>query len=163
MSSCSENLDFEQFDAGVMDVKPVQCGSIKKGDYMMLKKRPCKVIDYTTSKPGKHGSAKANITGIDIFTGKKYEDAFPTSATVYVPIVKKTELEVADIDEEGFVSLILADNSLKEDLKLPTDATLHDELLNIWEKNNDQAQVFFTVISACGEEKAIAGRVKEIF
>lgn len=37
------------------------------------------------------------------------------------PVVKKCELEVADIDEEGFVSLILPNNSLKEDLKLPSE------------------------------------------
>ena len=36
-----------------------------------LKEKPCKIIDITTSKTGKHGHAKANITGIDIFTGKK--------------------------------------------------------------------------------------------
>ena len=36
-----------------------------------LKEKPCKIIEITTSKTGKHGHAKANITGIDIFTGKK--------------------------------------------------------------------------------------------
>ena len=38
----------------------------------MLKGFPCKVIEYITSKTGKHGHAKAKITGLDIFTGKKY-------------------------------------------------------------------------------------------
>jgi translation initiation factor 5A len=36
-----------------------------------------------------------------------------------IPNVTKVEYEVADIDEDGFVSLILEDGSLKEDLKLP--------------------------------------------
>jgi len=87
----------------------------------MLKGFPCKVSDYSTAKPGKHGSAKASIVGIDIFTGKKYEDSMPTSSTVYVPTVNKLEFEVADIAEDGFVSLIMDDGSLKEDLKLPTE------------------------------------------
>ena len=38
----------------------------------MLKGYPCKVTDYSTAKPGKHGSAKATIVGTDIFTGKKH-------------------------------------------------------------------------------------------
>jgi len=40
----------------------------------MLKGFPCKVVDYSTSKAGKHGHAKATIVGVDIFTGnyKKY-------------------------------------------------------------------------------------------
>ena len=87
----------------------------------MLKGHPCKVTDYSTAKPGKHGSAKANIIGVDIFTGKKYEDAYPTSHTVHVPIVNKTEYEVADINDSDFVSLLLMDFTLKQDLKLPSD------------------------------------------
>jgi translation initiation factor 5A len=51
----------------------------------MLKGFPCKVTDFSTAKPGKHGAAKAAIVGHDIFTNKKYEDTAPTSATLYVP------------------------------------------------------------------------------
>ena len=35
---------------------------------MMIKGHPCKVVDVSHAKPGKHGAAKANIVGIDIFT-----------------------------------------------------------------------------------------------
>ncbi len=38
----------------------------------MLKGYPCKINEYSTAKPGKHGSAKATIVGNDIFTNKKY-------------------------------------------------------------------------------------------
>ena len=55
----------------------------------MIKDHPCKVTEYSTAKPGKHGSAKATIVGVDIFTAKKYEDSCPTSATVRVPVVSK--------------------------------------------------------------------------
>ena len=57
----------------------------------MLKGFPCKVTDYSTAKPGKHGSAKASIVWIDIFTNKKYEDTCPTSANVLIPTVTKQE------------------------------------------------------------------------
>ena len=160
--SSSDFEDFEQCDAGAADCVPVQAGSVKKGGYILLKTNPCKVIDYATAKPGKHGAAKVHFVGIDIFTNKKYEDAFPTSATVWVPIVKKVEYEVADLGEDNFVSLILPDSTLKEDLKLPADAELHQELRSCWEENNDNCQVFFTVLSACGEEKIICARTKDL-
>ena len=117
----SDNEEFEKGDSGSTNTVPIQVGSVKKGGYCMLKGFPCKVTDYSTAKPGKHGSAKATIVGIDIFTNKKVEDSAPTGATIRVPIVEKKEYEVADISEDDFVSLILDDGSLKEDLKLPKD------------------------------------------
>jgi translation initiation factor 5A len=90
----------------------------------MIKGFPCKVTDYSTAKPVKLGSSKASIVGVDIFTNKKYEDTCPTSANVLIPTVLKQDYEVADIAEDDFVSLILEDGSLKEDLKLPTDEEL---------------------------------------
>ena len=100
--------DFSKGDAGSSDCTPTSVGSIKKGGLCMLKGHPCKVTDYSTAKPGKHGSAKATIVGKDIFTNKTYEDTAPTGANIGVPITDKNEYEVADIDEDDdFVSIIL--------------------------------------------------------
>lgn len=79
------------------------------------------VVEYSTAKTGKHGAAKASITGIDIFTNKKHEESISTSHSVGVPIVKRTEYTLIDIADDGFVSLMTDDGSTKEDLKLPTD------------------------------------------
>lgn len=81
--------DFEKGDSGASDCVPAQAGDIKKGGYCLLKGFPCKVTEYSTAKPGKHGSAKATIVGIDVFTDKKYEDTAPTSANVSVPNIVK--------------------------------------------------------------------------
>ena len=78
-------------DSGASDVYPMQAGNVKKNGYAMLKGNPCRVIEMTTSKAGKHGHAKATIVGIDIFTGKKHEDSCPTSHNMEIPFVKKSE------------------------------------------------------------------------
>lgn len=157
----SDNEEFQQVESGASDCTPTAAGSVKKGGYCMLKGFPCKVTDYSTAKPGKHGSAKATIVGNDIFTNKKYEDTAPTSATMQVPNVSKLELEVADINADDFVSVILEDGSLKEDLKLPADDEVtYKELKKMWEDAGDK-QVYFTILKACGREKFISGRYKE--
>lgn len=128
----------------------------------MIKGFPCKVIDYSTAKPGKHGSSKATIVGTDIFTNKKYEDACPTSATVLIPTVNKIEYEVADIDEDNFVYLILPNGELKCDLKMPVeDDEIYTELKKFWEESKvKDGQAYFTVQSACKMEKLVSGRLK---
>lgn len=156
-----EENTFEKGDAGSADCTPVSYGDVKKGGYCMLKGFPCKVTEYSTAKPGKHGSAKATIVGIDIFTNKKYEDTAPTGATASMPNVTKEEYEVADIDEDDFVTLVLADGNLKTDLKLPVDdETVYNELKSCWDKNNNDHTVLFTVQRAVGKEKLISARIK---
>eukprot|EP01084_Bolivina_argentea_P220802 374128_1 len=76
---------------------PSTGGAIKKGGFIQIKGHPCKCVDVTTSKTGKHGHAKAKITGIDIFTQKKYELVESTTHAVYVPDVKKEEVEVINV------------------------------------------------------------------
>ncbi len=126
----------------------------------MLKGFPCKVLETAVSKPGKHGSAKIHVTGIDLFTNKKIDDIFSTAGTAWSPVVTKVEYEVADINTDGFVSLIEKDNTLKENIKLPADQDLREMLGKCWEENNNDCQVYFTLIAACGQYKFIACRTK---
>lgn len=129
----------------------------------MISDHPCKIIELAVSKPGKHGSAKVCMTGIDIFTGKKIQFIYGTSETVMVPVVKKCELEVADISEDNFVSLILPNQSLKEDLKLPSDKEEAKRLKDAFELNRDEFSVYFTIIKACGKERIMSARCEKIY
>ncbi len=113
--------NFEKTESGASATYPTQAGNLKKNGYAMLNGCPCKIMEITTSKTGKHGHAKANITGIDVFTGKKHEDSCPTSHNIDVPNVTRTEYNLIDIADDGFLSLMNEDGSTKEDLKLPTD------------------------------------------
>ena len=40
---------------------PQQCSALRKNGYVMLKNRPCKIMEMSTSKTGKHGHAKVSI------------------------------------------------------------------------------------------------------
>ena len=98
--------------------------------YAMLKGKPCKIISITTSKTGKHGHAKANITGLDIFTGKKYMDISPTSHTMTQPVVKNTSYSLCDISDDGMASLMTEEGEMKEDVKFPDANSPDPELGN---------------------------------
>lgn len=129
----------------------------------MLGDHHCKIIELATSKPGKHGTAKVAFTGIDIFSGKKIEAINQTSDHVVTPVVKKAELEVADISDDNFVALIMPDATLKEDLKLPNNKKEAKKLREAFESNKDECSVYFTFIRACGQEKIISARMEKIY
>ena len=156
----AEDETFESQDSGASTSYPIEAGQIRKGGYIMIKERPCKVSEVTSSKTGKHGHAKCHFVAIDIFTGKKMEDLVPAGHTTSVPFVKKDELQCIDVDEDGFVTLLTADGDTRPDLKIP-DAMSQpppgaDELSNkIRELKEKEVDFYIVVQSACNIEQVM--------
>lgn len=77
--------------------KPVDVGSLKTGGYVIVDNEPCRIVDLTKSKPGKHGAAKARVVTIGIFDGVKRSFVKPVDAKVEVPIIDKRTGQVISI------------------------------------------------------------------
>lgn len=149
-----EDFEFDTVDAGASTTEPRQCSSLRKNGFVMLKSRPCKIVEMSTSKTGKHGHAKVHLVGIDIFTNKKYEDLCPSTHNMDVPRVSRREYELTNISEEGFLELMTDDGSMKEDVRLPA-GELGDQIRSKFDAGET---LTLTVIKACGEEAVIGVR-----
>ena len=90
-----ENELFTSGDAGAAKFTPKQCSALRKNGFVLMKDRPCKIMEMSTSKTGKHGHAKVNMVGIDIFTGKKYEEISPSTHNMNVPNVLRKDYSVS--------------------------------------------------------------------
>jgi translation initiation factor 5A len=72
----------------------MQCSALRKNGFVVIKNRPCKIVEMTTSKTGKHGHAKVHLVAIDIFTSKKLEELCPSTHNMNVPNVRRQEYQL---------------------------------------------------------------------
>jgi len=154
-----EDYTFEKAAAGASLTYPAEAGSLRKNGHCMLKGNPCKIVEISVSKTGKHGHAKCHIVGIDIFTNKKYEDLCPSTHNMDVPNVNRVEYQLLDIDTDaGSVSVLLDNGDTKDDLNLPKDSSGNyeeeaDKLLAAFEEGKS---LLITVLVSMDKEKIVA-------
>ncbi|KAG7930565.1 hypothetical protein KL934_004638 [Ogataea polymorpha] len=137
--------------AGSSLTYPMQCSALRKNGFVVIKGRPCKIVDMSTSKTGKHGHAKVHLVALDIFTQKKLEDLSPSTHNMEVPFVTRTEYQLLDIDD-GYLNLMTNDGETKDDVKAP-EGELGDKLQADFDEGKD---LLVTVISAMGEEACVS-------
>jgi len=76
-------------------------GNLKVGSFVIIDNEPCRVIDVSKAKTGKHGSAKATITAIGLISKSKKVLVAPVDAQVEIPIVeKRIGRVIADLGEK---------------------------------------------------------------
>ncbi len=81
-----------------MEKKSVSVGNLKKGDTIIIDDSPCKITDTATSRPGKHGHAKVNLTAVGILDGKKRQLVMPGHDKVEAPIIEKKSAQILSVN-----------------------------------------------------------------
>jgi translation initiation factor 5A len=80
--------------------------SLKVNRYMIIDDEPCKIVSITTSKPGKHGEAKARIEAIGVFDGQKRSVVHPVKHKIHIPIIDKRNAQILSLMGEETVQLM---------------------------------------------------------
>ena len=101
----------------------VEIRTLKVGRYCCVNDKAYKINSISKSKPGKHGSAKARMELVDIFSGSKISHVGSVTDSINVPLIEKgtavvTHIEGAEVhamNQRDFSMMILP---LEEDLEI---------------------------------------------
>ncbi len=94
--------------------------TLKENRYMIVDDEPSRITSISTSKPGKHGSAKARIEAIGIFTKNKRSVVYTVTDKVYVPIIDRRKAQVLNVVGDQ-AQLMDADSYETFELEIPPD------------------------------------------
>ena len=123
----------------IMSIKKAVVKSLKPGSYFIVDDEPCRVISIEKSKPGKHGSAKANITAVGFFTGRKRNVITPADRMVDVPLIdKRSATVIADLGEN--LSLMDSETYNTYEVEKPTDPEIANKI-----QNNSEVEVWIVM------------------
>jgi len=128
---------------------PFQAHHIKKGHYIMMKGRPCKITSVKISKTGKHGHAKVTFQANDIFTGQKFSDVQPGHANMLEPHPVKTTYELSYSDEAEQVLVLLNDDGEEAHVNAKWDDETVQKILE--EEENGNIVMVTTLTAPIGE------------
>ena len=70
---------------------------LKVNRYILVDEEPCKILSIQTSKPGKHGEAKARLDVVGLFDGQKRSIVHPVTHKVKVPMIDKRRAQVLSV------------------------------------------------------------------
>ena len=90
----------------------VESRTLRVGRYCCVEDKAYKINSISTSKPGKHGSAKARIELIEIFTGAKISHVGSVSSTINVPLIEKGTALVTHIEGSEVHAMNMKDHSM---------------------------------------------------
>jgi len=94
---------------------------LKVGRYVLIDEEPCKIMSISTSKPGKHGEAKARIDAVGIFDEQKRSVVHPVKHKVGVPIIDKRSAQILALMGTDVVQLMDLETYETFEMPIPED------------------------------------------
>lgn len=103
----------------------MEFSEIKVGAHVVIKGCACRLAEVNKSKPGKHGSAKKTVVGIDVITGKKYQEMYNHSSMIGKPDIQRVRYVVTNVEpneDHYWFSLMDCDSGeMSDDLRFEKD------------------------------------------
>lgn len=105
----------------------VDINELKEGSYVVIDGEPCRVVEVSKAKTGKHGSAKVNVVAISIFSGAKKTLMAPSGTPVEVPVIEKRVGQVLSV-RQSIVQVMDLESFETFEMEMPQEQELVNKL-----------------------------------
>lgn len=140
-------------------LKPVTASDVKKGQYIYLDNRTCKIVDLHHSKTGKHGHLKVSLTALCIFKQTKHVYVCAGHQLLHEVEVKKENFDlVAMYESDGDFSVEMLSSS-NEIQKLDSDELSLIDTNELFKKYNDTDDTISLVLVTAVEQNKLVRRL----
>tara|TARA_B100000282_G_scaffold226253_1_gene168999 strand:- start:24 stop:410 length:387 start_codon:yes stop_codon:yes gene_type:complete len=90
----------------------VEIRTLKVGRFCVVDDEAYKILSISKSKPGKHGSAKARLELVSLFSNKKISHVGTVTDNIQVPMIEKGTAMVTHIDGNEVHAMNMRDHSM---------------------------------------------------
>lgn len=90
----------------------VEIRTLKVGRFCVVDDEAYKILSISKSKPGKHGSAKARLELVSLFSSKKISHVGTVTDNIQVPMIEKGTAMVTHIDGNEVHAMNMRDHSM---------------------------------------------------
>ena len=90
----------------------VEIRTLKVGRFCVVDDEAYKILSISKSKPGKHGSAKARLELVSLFSNKKISHVGTVTDNIYVPMIEKGTAMVTHLEGEEVHAMNMKDHSM---------------------------------------------------
>lgn len=110
-----------------MSIEYAELGDLKSGSYVVIDGEPCRVVEVSKAKTGKHGSAKVHVIAISLFTGARKTLVGPADQRIEIPIIDKRFAQIITIMGNK-IQLMDLENYETFEVDVPADEELRSKL-----------------------------------
>jgi len=90
----------------------VEIRTLKVGRFCVVDDEAYKILSISKSKPVKHGSAKARLELVSLFSSKKISHVGTVTDNINVPMIEKGKAMVTHIEGEEVHAMNMKDHSM---------------------------------------------------
>ena len=102
----------------------VEIRTLKVGRFCVVDDEAYKILSISKSKPGKHGSAKARLELVSLFSSKKISHVGTVTDNIYVPMIEKGTAMVTHLEGDEVHAMNMKDHTM---MILPMESEMNIE------------------------------------